>query len=80
MKIVFCDLDGTVLLPGEKVLSKSAKEGIEKILDNNIIFCVASGRCYSELKRIFDGFDDKVYFIASDGSLIVYKEETTNNQ
>ena len=76
MKIVFCDLDGTVLLPREKALSKSAVDGIKKILDNNIIFCVASGRCYSELKRIFDGFDDKVYFIPSDGSLIVYKEET----
>ncbi|MBE7046759.1 MAG: HAD family phosphatase [Ruminococcaceae bacterium] len=76
MKIVFCDLDGTILMPGEDRLSGAAYEGVEKILQNNIIFCVASGRSYSELKRIMKDFDDKVYFIPSDGSQIIYKEET----
>lgn len=76
MKIVFCDLDGTLLMPREDRLSKMVTEGIEKLLDNNIIFCVASGRSYSELKRLMKEFDDRVYFIPSDGSQIIYKEET----
>ena len=51
MKIVFCDLDGTILLHGDDKLSKEVVTGIEKLLDNNIIFCVASGRSYSELRN-----------------------------
>lgn len=76
MKIVFCDLDGTILMPGENKLSKDVEAGIEKIIQNNIIFCVASGRSYSELKRIMKDFDDRIYFIPSDGSQIIYREET----
>lgn len=76
MKIVFCDLDGTLLFPGEDTLSGQTSEGIEKILQNDIIFCVASGRSYSELKGIMKDFGDRIYFIPSDGSQIIYKEET----
>ena len=76
MKIVFCDLDGTILLSGENKLSKEVVAGINKILDNNIIFCVASGRCYSELRRIMGDLSQRIYFIPSDGSQIIYKEET----
>lgn len=76
MRLIVSDLDGTLLLRGETKLHRLTISAIEKILDKGAIFCVASGRNYGELKRIFEGFCDKIYFIANDGALIVHKEKT----
>ena len=76
MKLIISDLDGTLLLKGEIKLHRLAVSAIEKIMDKGAIFCVASGRNYAELKRLLGNFDDKIYFIANDGALIVHKEET----
>lgn len=75
MKLIACDLDGTLLLRGEEKLHRLIASEIEKILENNYIFCVASGRNYSELKRLLKDFENKIYFIANDGALIVNKGE-----
>ena len=76
MKLVISDLDGTLLLKGEYKLHRLTIYAIERILESNNIFCVASGRSYSELKRIFADFDDKICFIANDGALAVYNGHT----
>lgn len=76
MKLIVSDLDGTLLLKGEKKLHRLIISAIEKILDDGRIFCVASGRNFSELKKILEGFEERIYFIANDGALIVHKDET----
>lgn len=77
MKLIVCDLDGTLLLKGEKTLKKSIADKICSLQKKGALFAVASGRAYIELKRIFQtaGIDD-VFFIASDGALIVRNDET----
>lgn len=75
MKLIVSDLDGTILRRGEKCLNKNVINAIEKIIEKNV-FAVASGRCYTELRRIFGDLSDKIYFIASDGALAVYKGKT----
>lgn len=75
MKLIVSDLDGTILRKGEKVLNKNIIKAIEKIVEKNV-FAVASGRSCTELRRIFGDLEDKIYFIASDGALVVYKGET----
>ena len=76
MRLIVSDLDGTLLIKGEENLHQKTASAIESLLDNGDIFCVASGRSYSELKRIFKKFQDRIYFIASDGAIIIHKEKT----
>ena len=76
MKLIVSDLDGTLLLKKEKKLHRLSVSAIERIVNCREVFCVASGRNYSELKRILKNFDGSIYFIANDGALAVHKEET----
>ncbi len=76
MKIIFSDLDGTLLLRNEKVLNKNIKNSIYKILESGNLFAVSSGRTYIELKEFFKEFEDDIFFVCNDGSLTVFKERT----
>ena len=74
MRLIVSDFDGTLLLHGEKKLHNNTVSAIKKLICDNT-FCVASGRSYSELKRMFGDLSDKIYFIANDGALIMHKEK-----
>lgn len=76
MKIIFSDLDGTLLQRGEKALNKNIKKSIYKILESGNFFSVSSGRSYIELKEFFKEFDSDIIYICNDGSLTVFKEQT----
>ena len=76
MKIIFSDLDGTLLLRGERSLNKNIKNSIYKILESGNLFAVSSGRTYIELKYFFKEFEEDIFFICNDGSLSVFKEQT----
>ena len=73
IKLIVCDVDGTLLPKGEREISRETREIILSAADNGIAFAVASGRAYHELKRMFDGLD--VYYIPSDGAAVIYKEK-----
>lgn len=76
MRLIVSDFDGTILLREEKKIHNINVSAMEKLISKNVAFCVASGRNYSELKRLFGELSDKIYFIANDGALIMYKSET----
>ncbi len=76
MKFVACDVDGTLLPHGEKVVSENIFRLIREIADKNIIFAIASGRPYHDLKRLFAGLEDRVYFLPSDGAAVIHGEKT----
>lgn len=76
MKVIFSDLDGTLLLKGETELNKNIKKSIYSILDSGNEFAVASGRTYIELKHLFKEFENDIWFAANDGSLVVRREQT----
>ena len=80
IKLVVCDLDGTLLPRGEEKLSSVVFETISRLAEKGIAFAVASGRSYHELKRLFYPVSDKMYFIASDGGLMVKNEETVYSE
>ncbi|MBQ2897096.1 MAG: HAD family phosphatase [Clostridia bacterium] len=71
MKLIASDLDGTLLLKGEKKLNSRILKSLEMLKASEIDFSVASGRTYGELLRIFDGLCQNTYFIALDGALVV---------
>ena len=73
MRLIASDVDGTLLLRGEKKLHNITVSALEKLIRGNVVFCAASGRSYSELNRLSGDLSDKIYFIANDGALIMYK-------
>ncbi len=75
IKLVVCDLDGTLLPYGDEKLNSNTVERIKGILDKGIKFAVSSGRVYSELCEFLSDFRENIYFISSDGALMTYADK-----
>lgn len=73
-RIVFCDLDGTLLPAGRDRLSAETLAQIKRITDKGVYFCVASGRPYSQLKALFGELYRRVIFICLDGALTMHRD------
>lgn len=71
IRMILCDVDGTLLGKGEQVISKDVFSAIQKAADKNIQFVIASGRCYPDLQKLFAPVLKSVYIVASDGALAV---------
>lgn len=70
IKLVACDIDGTLLNTGENEISHRVLEQIERLQRQGVIFCAASGRQYYSLRRLFAPFEDKMYYICNNGSIV----------
>lgn len=70
IKLVACDIDGTLLKSGEKDISPLVFEQIDRLIKKGVLFCPASGRQYSSLRRLFDLIADKIYYICDNGAII----------
>ena len=74
IRMIFCDVDGTLLPHGSKSLSDDIFMTINRAVSSGIHFCIASGRSYPDLKRLFSPVINNVTFICNDGSLMVENE------
>lgn len=81
IKLIVSDFDGTLLPYGQKSVSESVIEKINKLIDSGVYFAVASGRTYSELVTLLKDVSDRIYFICDDGALtvkngtVIYKKQ-----
>ena len=71
IRLIFCDVDGTILPTGQSLISDDVFHAIDTAVSSGIKFCIASGRSYIDLLRLFTPVANNVTFICSDGSLIV---------
>lgn len=71
IRMIFCDVDGTLLLRGEKTISENIIHTINTAVSSNINICIASGRSYPVLKKLFEPIANKVLFICCDGAMAV---------
>lgn len=69
IKIVFSDMDGTLLTP-EEVLPPGFDEMMAELKKRNCTFVPASGRQYFSLIRSFEKYKDDMIFLAENGTLI----------
>lgn len=76
IKLIVCDLDGTLLPRGQDKISPEIINLIKSANGKGMAFAVASGRSYHELKGFFDGHGLDVIFVPSDGATVVYREKT----
>jgi len=69
IKLVACDVDGTLLFDYAPALPESTLDVIGLLLDSGIVFTPASGRAYDSLRRLFAPYVDRMPFIANNGTV-----------
>ena len=70
IKLIATDVDGTLVKDSSPEVYPEMIEMIKKIRDQGIVFCIASGRQYSSIARMFDEIKDDLIFIVGNGSHI----------
>ena len=72
IKIIFSDMDGT-LLTSENKLPAGFDEMIAELKRRGVLFAPASGRQYAALLRSFEKYRDEFLFVAEGGTLVRYR-------
>lgn len=72
IRMIASDVDGTLLQKGETKIRKEVFDVIDELDKRNVLFVVASGRPYCELKHLFEPVMDKIALVCCDGALAVY--------
>ena len=70
IKIIFCDMDGT-LLTSESKLPEGFDETIAELKKRGVIFSPASGRQYFSLLKSFKKYEDEFLFLAEGGAIVM---------
>lgn len=76
IKLIASDLDGTLLLNGAQRLNPEVFDLITALKEHGILFTAASGRQYTNLRRLFAPVKDDIAYVAENGSLCIYKGKT----
>lgn len=69
LRIVFCDVDGTLLPSGTSTPAPETLEALRRLTDRGITVVIASGRPYSQLRALFGALSHRLLFICLDGAL-----------
>ena len=70
IKLIACDIDGTVLEPNERVLPRELLEQVERLLQKGMFFCFSSGRQFSNLRVLAEHLVDRFYYICDNGAIV----------
>ena len=73
VKLIACDLDGTLLLNGAQDLQSDTCALIHALLDRGVIFFAASGRQYTNLRRLFAPIADEIGYLCENGALSFWR-------
>ena len=71
IRLIACDLDGTLLHPGEREPRPEAFELIDELHRRGIVFMPASGRQYASLRYLFTPVADELAFVCENGALVM---------
>ena len=78
IKLVVCDIDGTLLEKGASVLSEETADALGALVSAGKKVALASGRSYYSMRRVTEHlpFADALYYICDDGAICVYGGKT----
>ena len=68
LKLLVCDLDGTLLPYGRDAVSAECKRLLQLAQERGVQIAISSGRTYEELARFLPEFTKDAYFICCDGA------------
>ena len=74
IKMVCSDIDGTLLQYGKQELEGEIFDQIRALHQRGILFCPASGRQYTSLRKLFAPVADCCVFLCENGG-VIYKDE-----
>lgn len=69
LRLVFCDVDGTLLPKHDTALSPEILDTLRRLTDRGITVAIASGRPYAQLRALFGALSHRLVFICLDGAL-----------
>lgn len=69
LRLVFCDVDGTLLPHSNTALSPDSVDTLRRLTDRGITVAIASGRPYEQLRNLFGALSHRLVFICLDGAL-----------
>ena len=77
IKLIVCDIDGTLLGKNENELNKDVVREIDRLASSGKKIALASGRSYYGMRKIAAAFccADDIYYICDDGALCIYKDK-----
>ena len=70
IRLIASDIDGTLLPYGASAIPAEIFEEIGRLRQKGILFCPASGRQYTSLRRLFAPVADKVPFLCENGAVV----------
>lgn len=73
IKLIASDIDGTLLRGGAAALSEEVFTCIRALHRQGILFCAASGRQYTSLRKLFAPVADEIIYLCENGA-IVYQD------
>ncbi|MBO5928875.1 MAG: HAD family phosphatase, partial [Clostridia bacterium] len=74
LRLVFCDVDGTLLPRNETKVSSSVLDTLRQLTDKGITVVLASGRPYAQLKALFLPLAHRLVFLCLDGAVVFHKD------
>ncbi|MBQ7223257.1 MAG: HAD family hydrolase [Erysipelotrichaceae bacterium] len=80
IKALACDLDGTLLINGDKTVSEEDLGLIEKLIDEGVFFVAASGRQYANLQKLFYPFKERMGYICENGCLSIIGDKIIDKE
>lgn len=69
LRLVLCDVDGTVLPRGETALCAETVDVLRRLTDRGVTVAIASGRPYAQLRSLFGALAHRLVFVCLDGAL-----------
>lgn len=76
IKLIASDVDGTLLPHYGDVIKPEVFELIRQLKEKGVAFCTASGRQYTNLRRVFSEVKDDIFYICENGALVVENHQT----
>ncbi len=73
LKLIACDLDGTLLLNNAQSLQPDTCLLIRRLLQKGILFFAASGRQYTNLQRLFAPIRQEIGYLCENGCVSFYQ-------
>ncbi len=77
IKLVACDIDGTLLKGGNKEMSPEVVSALGKLVAGGKKVVLASGRSYTGIRNLTKDmpFADELYYICNDGAICMYRDK-----
>lgn len=70
IRLIASDIDGTLLHGDQREISPAIFREIRRLKDKGILFCPASGRQYSSLRRLFAPVAHELIYLCENGAVV----------